>query len=165
MDPCVPCCLLLSKKIQFLFLGTSTGYIRAYLWPINRSRKVEFLEFKIHSKAITSIVLSNDLQKIFSCSEDGSVFGCKISDVIGEAEGLSNILGKKRQSNDLGIFKTQVPLDSLTMIFKNTITQKIEEIKSLDEEIKEKEENTKLEIQKLEKNYESLMAQLNSGVY
>jgi len=164
MGSYIPCSLLLAKQIQFLFVGTNLGTIRAYLWPINKNRKIEFLEYQIHSKEVTSIVMSSDLQRIFSCSKDGSIVGCKLTDIIGEAQGLPNILGRKKQNNELSAFKTHVSLDTLTLIYRNTISQKLEEIKSLEEDIKEKEENAKLEIQKIEKTHEQCMAQISKDV-
>jgi WD40 repeat protein len=77
--------VLLSKKLQVLFVGTTLGSVRVYLWPILNRRcipvekttalnTIEFAEFFLHFGAVTNLELSADMKSLISTSADGSIY-------------------------------------------------------------------------------------------
>lgn len=86
---CVVTTLLLSKKLSILFVGTSTGMVRLYSWPItefscsyqiveNSLNKVRLVlpncyETTIHNSNITSLGMSEDCKYLFSGLDNGGV--------------------------------------------------------------------------------------------
>ena len=81
--------LLIVKKYDSIIFGTSEGSIRCCIWPIQNLGKdmsidhPDFIETKLHNRKITSISISNNLEILYTSSEDGSIFISSIS-------GLSN---------------------------------------------------------------------------
>jgi len=60
--------------------------------------------------------------------------------------------------------KSSLSLDSLTLIPQNLIASKIEEIRNLKDDLKEKDENYQLEIQKKDKNQEVIINKIKDEV-
>ena len=77
--------LLIIKKYDSIIFGTSEGSIRCCIWPIQNLGKnmsidhPDFIETKLHNRKITSIAISNNLEILYTCSEDGSIFISSIS--------------------------------------------------------------------------------------
>jgi WD40 repeat protein len=85
---------VLSKKNKVLFMGTSKGTVRIFLWPIseaqlelepvgnsyeNFKRKYpEFIEYQVHLHPISKIAISPDENYLFTASLDGSIFIFKV---------------------------------------------------------------------------------------
>ena len=68
----------LSHSGKMMFVGTTSGSIRAMKFPL--SDVSDFQEHEAHSSAVTKFRVSFDDQYLFSCSEDGSVYVYKIAD-------------------------------------------------------------------------------------
>ena len=84
---CVYTCIILLRKFDVIFFGTTEGNlililgsVRSCLWPItNYTNKGEiyhptYTEKKIHNGKITNLKLSHDSSLLYSCSDDGSIF-------------------------------------------------------------------------------------------
>lgn len=52
-------------------MGTQTGKILLYKWPLN---DFHYAEYQLHSASVIKIMVSEDEQYIFSISIDGSLF-------------------------------------------------------------------------------------------
>ena len=79
--------LLIIKKYDSIVFGTEDGSLRACIWPIQNMLKdmmidhPEYIETKVHNSKITSLSISDDLEFLYSCAEDGSIFVSSISAV------------------------------------------------------------------------------------
>ena len=77
--------LLIIKKYDSIIFGTSDGSVRCCLWPIQNMGKnmsidhPEFIETKLHNQKITSLVVSKNLEILYTSAEDGSIFISSIS--------------------------------------------------------------------------------------
>jgi hypothetical protein len=84
---CKYCSVLLIKKLDIILFGTSEGSIRVLLWPITNFTGKEqidhphFSEKFLHSDNVNSLVISPDLQFLYSASADGSIYVSTINAV------------------------------------------------------------------------------------
>ena len=84
--------LLIIKKYDSIIFGTEEGSIRCCIWPIQNMGKnmlidhPEYIETKLHTQKITSLKVSKNLEFLYSCSEDGSVFISSISGVANDTQ-------------------------------------------------------------------------------
>lgn len=84
---CKYCSVLLIKKLDIILFGTSEGSIRVLLWPITNFTGKEqidhphFSEKFLHSHNVNSLVISTDLQFLYSASADGSIYVSTINAV------------------------------------------------------------------------------------
>lgn len=147
----VPTCLHLCKESQVLLVGTSIGYIRAFLWPLPPKGQLEtFLEyhdFKIHSAEVTGIKMSIDGKYVFSSSKDGTVGILKVVELWEGGETTMNSYAaerKKKLKRDLvagGIkIKCVEPMDSLSLSYRNAYRDKLAKIDKLKDEQRSAEE-------------------------
>jgi hypothetical protein len=73
-------CLLLVRKLDIILFGTSEGSVRTLLWPITsfpfkeHIQHPQFSECFMHSESVVNLIISPDLQFIYSASSDGSIF-------------------------------------------------------------------------------------------
>lgn len=70
----------MSSEYSTLFTGTSTGSVRIYEWPFTDSLIFSkmFVDYKLHSSAVTCLKISTDFRYLISSSEDGSVLVTKL---------------------------------------------------------------------------------------
>ena len=102
--------LLIIKKYDSIVFGTSDGCLRACIWPIQNMLKdmmidhPEYIETRVHNSKITSLVVSDDLEFLYSSAEDGSIFVSSISAVSNDVPlelknfyyfDINNVLPKK----------------------------------------------------------------------
>lgn len=68
--------VLICKRLQSAFIGTSTGKVCTYLWPMIQmdSSDFEMTEAGPHQLAVTDLVVSHDFDYLISASEDGSIY-------------------------------------------------------------------------------------------
>jgi hypothetical protein len=73
--------LLIVNEVGTIFMGTSTGKIRAHQWPFTDSMKFQkqFTEIHLHATAITELRATPDFNFLISGAEDGSIFISRIS--------------------------------------------------------------------------------------
>jgi hypothetical protein len=72
--------MLIVNELGTLFMGTSTGKIRAYQWPITDMLKFSksFTEIQLHRSPVTQIKTTYDFYYLVTGAEDGTVFISKI---------------------------------------------------------------------------------------
>jgi WD40 repeat protein len=68
----------LSHSGRMMFVGTSTGVIRAVKYPLGETG--EWQEYQAHSGPVSKLCLSYDDQYMFSVGEDGSMFVFKVTE-------------------------------------------------------------------------------------
>ena len=75
--------ILIVNEVGTIFMGTSTGKIRAHQWPFTDSMKFtkQFTELHLHNTAITELKVTPDFNFLISGAEDGSVFISRINAV------------------------------------------------------------------------------------
>lgn len=75
--------LLIVNEVGTIFMGTSTGKIRAHQWPFTDSMKFtkQYTELHLHGSAVTELKVTPDYTLLISGAEDGSVFISRISAV------------------------------------------------------------------------------------
>ena len=84
--------LLIIKKYDSIIFGTEEGSIRCCIWPIQNLGKnflidhPEYIETKLHNQQITSLAVSKNLEFLYSCSEDGSIFISSISGIANDVQ-------------------------------------------------------------------------------
>ena len=102
--------LLIIKKYDSIVFGTADGSLRACIWPIQNMLKdmmidhPEYIETKVHNSKITSLCVSDNLEFLYSCAEDGSIFISSITAVSNDTPlelknfyyfDINNVLPKK----------------------------------------------------------------------
>ncbi|RKP18864.1 WD40 repeat-like protein, partial [Rozella allomycis CSF55] len=91
--------LVLSDLGNVMVGGTSEGSIRMYKYPMEG--KMEYQEHFVHSSGINKIRISFDNEYLFTVSEDGTLFVCKLSDR--EGRGKKKYLGEMIHSSQVMI--------------------------------------------------------------
>lgn len=73
--------LLIVNEVGTIFMGTSSGKIRAHQWPFTDSMKFSkyFTEIQLHGAPITQLKVTPDYSLLISGAEDGSVFISRIN--------------------------------------------------------------------------------------
>jgi WD40 repeat protein len=129
----------LSKKLQLLFVGTSKGSIRVYLWPIlnkkgpqestNNPNCTEYAEFFVHSGRVSNICLSADKKYLMTASEDGSIYMLTAKEIYNGVDlsmnssfaGGMQVKKKKQQSHKS---KVNINTNQLSLVFRSAIESK-----------------------------------------
>ena len=150
-EPLVPTCLLISKECHVLLVGTNVGYIRVFLWPLppnkDSANYLEFHDFRIHAGEITGIKITIGDEYIVASSADGTISFLKISEfaeIVGDASTSVSPKHRRKLRKEQGAGgvrpKPHEAMDSLALIFKKEIQEKLTEIVRLEEEKKNAEE-------------------------
>ena len=69
------------NELGTAFMGTSTGKVRAYQWPIKQTEKFKesYTEIQLHRAPVTQIKIAHDFSYLITGAEDGTVFISKIT--------------------------------------------------------------------------------------
>jgi len=122
--------ILISKRQQAIYFGTSNGSVRVFLWPLTEFQKdnIEYIEFPIHQSAVISLKLTHDNSTLISASEDGSIFLLKLKEYVEGNETTSydvlNNLNANRRKDLMGKFVNAYMLNSLSMVGRSNMEVK-----------------------------------------
>eukprot|EP00743_Colponemidia_sp_Colp-15_P006329 GILK01006809.1.p1 GENE.GILK01006809.1~~GILK01006809.1.p1 ORF type:complete len:1618 (-),score=349.73 GILK01006809.1:108-4961(-) len=108
VSDCTYTALCLSKLHNALFVGTSKGSVRVYLWPLDFT---EYAEFPIHIAPITSIKMASDGSVLFTASADGSLFALEITGVANGEEFSLAVIDESKQNAQNISFNSSVNRD------------------------------------------------------
>ena len=150
----------LSKKHKVLLLGTSRGTIRMYLWPILNISEPQFYDFYIHSGKIKGMRFSGDHTTLFTCSDDGALMVLKVTNLTDALQG-----GEMKKKTGLLKIKQHLSMNSLCLVFADTIETKKEQIRILDEKIKKNEDEAREKETQREREFNKEKKDLQELVY
>jgi WD40 repeat protein len=147
--------VLISKRQQAIFFGTSHGSVRVFLWPVTEFQKdnIEYIEFPIHQSAVVSLKLTHDNSTLITASEDGSIFLLKLKEYIEGNEttnyDILNSLNANRRKDVMGKFVNAYLLNPYSLVGRPNMEGKRDQIKELEFKI----QNAKSDIEDIKEKY------------
>ncbi|KAK7162706.1 hypothetical protein R3I93_006907 [Phoxinus phoxinus] len=133
----------MSRSGRALFIGTSTGTVRAIKYPLPIQNA--WLEYQAHAGPVTKMIITFDDQFLLTVSEDGCLFIWKIIDKEGQ--------GLKREKEL--IYAEEI------LVTKSDLEEKNKMILDLNTTVDELQEETKHQLSLKEMTYKEKINELN----
>jgi len=146
--------LCLSRQLEVLFVGTSLGTVRVYLWPMvypPNGNLLQQYEYGISQAGISKIEISQDGLSLFISADNGVVISLSIKEIIeGVEQSQESTMTKfSKRGRPGSANKAQENIsDTLCLVSKTVLDSKKKQIAELEYKVQNIQSSLHSEIQK-----------------